>query len=44
VVEIQVYADEGHGFSHLENQIDAYRRVARFLRTHVPPPAATAAP
>jgi dipeptidyl aminopeptidase/acylaminoacyl peptidase len=44
VVEIQVYADEGHGFSHLENQIDAYRRVARFLKTHVPPPAATAAP
>jgi len=37
VVELKVYANEGHGFSRVENQIDAYRRVADFLNAHVPP-------
>ncbi len=37
VVELKVYANEGHGFSRLENQIDAYRRAANFLKSHVPP-------
>jgi len=36
-VELKVYENEGHGFSRLENQIDAYRRVANFLTAHVPP-------
>jgi len=37
VVELKVYENEGHGFSKLENQIDAYSRVAEFLKKHVPP-------
>ena len=37
VVEFKVYANEGHGFSRVENQIDAYRRVSGFLKAHVPP-------
>jgi dipeptidyl aminopeptidase/acylaminoacyl peptidase len=37
VVELKAYANEGHGFSRVENQIDAYRRVANFLQAHVPP-------
>jgi dipeptidyl aminopeptidase/acylaminoacyl peptidase len=37
VVEYKVYENEGHGFSKVENQIDAYRRVADFLKAHVPP-------
>lgn len=37
VVELKVYENEGHGFSRVENQIDAYRRVANFLQAHVPP-------
>ncbi len=37
VVEYKVYADEGHGFSRVENQIDAYKRIADFLKAHVPP-------
>jgi len=36
-VELKVYENEGHGFSRVENQIDAYRRVANFLTAHVPP-------
>ena len=28
VVEFKVYANEGHGFSRVENQIDAYQRVS----------------
>jgi len=36
-VELKVYENEGHGFSRVENQIDAYRRVANFLNAHVPP-------
>ncbi|MGA9642521.1 MAG: S9 family peptidase [Terriglobales bacterium] len=37
VVEYKVYENEGHGFSRVENQIDAYKRVADFLIAHVPP-------
>ena len=37
VVEYKVYGDEGHGFARVENQIDAYKRVADFLKAHVPP-------
>jgi dipeptidyl aminopeptidase/acylaminoacyl peptidase len=36
VVEYKVYENEGHGFSKVENQIDAYKRVADFLKAHVP--------
>ncbi len=35
--EYHVYENEGHGFSKVENQIDAYNRVASFLKAHVPP-------
>ncbi len=38
VVELKIYDNEGHGFARLENQIDAYKRVANFLREHVPAP------
>lgn len=37
VVEYKVYEDEGHGFARVENQIDAYKRVADFLKARVPP-------
>jgi len=37
VVEYKVYGNEGHGFARVENQIDAYKRVADFLKAHVPP-------
>jgi dipeptidyl aminopeptidase/acylaminoacyl peptidase len=37
VVEYKVYENEGHGFARVENQIDAYKRVADFLKAHVPP-------
>jgi dipeptidyl aminopeptidase/acylaminoacyl peptidase len=33
----KVYEDEGHSFARVENQIDAYKRVADFLLAHVPP-------
>jgi len=36
-VELKIYANEGHGFSRLENQIDAYKRVSEFLKARVPP-------
>ena len=36
-VESKVYENEGHGFARVENQIDAYRRVADFLLAHVVP-------
>jgi dipeptidyl aminopeptidase/acylaminoacyl peptidase len=35
---LKIYEDEGHGFARVENQIDAYQRVADFLRVHVPSP------
>ncbi len=37
VVEYKVYENEGHGFAKVENQVDAYKRVAEFLIAHVPP-------
>ena len=37
VAEHKVYENEGHGFARVENQIDAYKRVADFLKAHVPP-------
>ena len=37
VAEYKVYENEGHGFARVENQIDAYRRVADFVKSHVPP-------
>ncbi len=40
VVEYKIYENEGHGFSRVENQIDAYKHVADFLKAHVPPAVA----
>ncbi len=37
VAEARIYENEGHGFSKVENQIDAYQRVTNFLKAHVPP-------
>ena len=37
-VEFKVYENEGHGFAKVENQIDAYSRVAAFLKKYVPAP------
>jgi dipeptidyl aminopeptidase/acylaminoacyl peptidase len=37
VVEFKVYDNEGHGFAKIENQIDAYTRVAEFLKKYAPP-------
>ncbi|MGA8153158.1 MAG: S9 family peptidase [Terriglobales bacterium] len=36
-VELKIYENEGHGFARVENQIDAYKRAAEFLKAHVPP-------
>jgi len=36
-VDYKIYENEGHGFARLENQIDAYKRVADFLLAHVVP-------
>lgn len=36
-VELKIYDKEGHGFSRIENQIDAVRRIADFLRKYDPP-------
>ena len=38
VAILKVYDNEGHGFARVENQIDAYQRVADFLRVKVPSP------
>jgi dipeptidyl aminopeptidase/acylaminoacyl peptidase len=35
-VELHVYEGEGHGFRQQANQLDEYRRIARFLARHVP--------
>jgi dipeptidyl aminopeptidase/acylaminoacyl peptidase len=37
-VKLKIYKDEGHGFSRVENQIDAYQMVSDFLKVHVPSP------
>ena len=38
VAILKIYENEGHGFARVENQIDAYQRVADFLRVRVPSP------
>ena len=38
IVDFKVYENEGHGFARVENQIDAYTRVADFLKKYVPAP------
>jgi len=38
VVQIKIYENEGHQFSRIENQIDAYQRVSDFLKVRVPSP------
>lgn len=35
-VEMKIYEDEGHGFSKVENRIDAYRRRADFFTRYIP--------
>ncbi len=37
-VEYKVYENEGHGFSRVEDQIDSFKRIADFLKFHVPAP------
>ena len=37
VVELKVYENEGHGFAKIENQIDAFTRVADFLKKYAEP-------
>ena len=37
-VQLKVYENEGHGFSHREDRIDAWRRISDFLKFHVPAP------
>jgi len=36
-IDFKIYENEGHGFARVENQIDAYKRVADFLLAHVVP-------
>lgn len=36
-IDYKIYENEGHGFARVENQIDAYKRVANFLLAHVVP-------
>jgi dipeptidyl aminopeptidase/acylaminoacyl peptidase len=35
--EVHWYDDEGHGWERRENRRDAYERILKFLRTHMPP-------
>jgi dipeptidyl aminopeptidase/acylaminoacyl peptidase len=37
IAELKVYENEGHGFVKVENQIDAYTRLAEFLKKYAPP-------
>jgi dipeptidyl aminopeptidase/acylaminoacyl peptidase len=37
-VQIKIYENEGHQFSRIENQIDAYQKVSDFLKVRVPSP------
>jgi dipeptidyl aminopeptidase/acylaminoacyl peptidase len=37
IAELKIYDNEGHGFAKVENQIDAYTRVADFLKKYDPP-------
>ena len=36
-VDYKIYDNEGHGFARVDNQIDAFKRVADFLLAHVVP-------
>lgn len=36
IAELKIYADEGHGFSRLENQIDEAHRIIDFLNRYAP--------
>ena len=38
IVQLKIYENEGHQFSRIENQIDAYQRVSDFLKVRVPSP------
>jgi dipeptidyl aminopeptidase/acylaminoacyl peptidase len=35
--EVHWYDDEGHGWERRENRRDAFERILKFLRTHMPP-------
>ena len=37
-VDFLRYANEGHGFSRLENQVDSYGRATEFFDRYLPPP------
>jgi dipeptidyl aminopeptidase/acylaminoacyl peptidase len=37
-VELKIYENEGHNLSRVENRIDAWKRIAAFLKFHVPAP------
>jgi len=37
VVELRIYENEGHGFAKVENQIDAFTRIAEFLKKYAEP-------
>ena len=37
VVELKIYANEGHGFAKIENQIDFLTRVTEFFKKYAPP-------
>ncbi|HEY2236762.1 MAG TPA: S9 family peptidase, partial [Candidatus Angelobacter sp.] len=37
IAELKIYENEGHGFAKVENQIDAYTRVADFLKKYAEP-------
>lgn len=37
-VQLKIYENEGHQFSRIENQSDAWRRVSDFLKVRVPSP------
>jgi dipeptidyl aminopeptidase/acylaminoacyl peptidase len=34
-IDVKVYENEGHGFVRRENEIDSFKRAARFLDTHL---------
>ena len=35
--EVHWYDEEGHGWERRENRRDAFERILRYLRTHMPP-------
>jgi dipeptidyl aminopeptidase/acylaminoacyl peptidase len=37
VADLKVYENEGHGFAKVENQIDAFTRIAEFLKKYAEP-------